>query len=53
MFYVNRFVRLVSSKTPKVTLYTDRAKCMLMENSPDADFEAVFYHGAYARYFKY
>ncbi|KAL5011938.1 hypothetical protein ScPMuIL_010489 [Solemya velum] len=44
--YAARFVRLVRSKTPKVTLYTQKAKCMLMENSPDADFEAVFYDGA-------
>ncbi|XP_064608890.1 serine/threonine-protein kinase PLK4-like [Liolophura sinensis] len=44
--YAARFVSLVKSKTPKVTLYTKRAKCMLMENTPDADFEAVFYDGA-------
>ena len=43
--YFDRFVKLVRSKTPKVTMYTNRAKCMLMENSPDADFEAVFYDG--------
>ncbi|XP_053399578.1 serine/threonine-protein kinase PLK4-like isoform X2 [Mercenaria mercenaria] len=41
--YASRFVKLVRSKTPKVTLYTQRCKCMLMENGPDADFEAVFY----------
>ena len=28
-----------------MTIYTSRAKCMLMENSPDPDFEAVFYDG--------
>ncbi|XP_071087123.1 serine/threonine-protein kinase PLK4-like isoform X1 [Haliotis cracherodii] len=44
--YATRFVNLVRSKTPKVTMYTHRAKCMLMENAPDADFEAVFYDGA-------
>ncbi|XP_060073337.1 serine/threonine-protein kinase PLK4-like isoform X2 [Ylistrum balloti] len=44
--YASRFVKLVRSKTPKVTLFTSRAKCMLMENSPDADFEAIFYDGA-------
>lgn len=44
--YASRFVKLVRSKTPKVTLYTQRCKCMLMENGPDADFEAVFYDGA-------
>ncbi|KAL5012114.1 hypothetical protein ScPMuIL_010665 [Solemya velum] len=43
--YAARFVKLVSSKTPKVTIYTQKAKCMLMENSPEADFEAVFYDG--------
>ena len=46
-----RFVKLVRSKTPKVTLYTQRAKCMLMENGPNADFEAVFYDGKF-RYFQ-
>ncbi|XP_041359491.1 serine/threonine-protein kinase PLK4-like isoform X2 [Gigantopelta aegis] len=44
--YATRFVNLVRSKTPKVTIYTRRAKCMLMENSPDPDFEAVFYDGS-------
>ncbi|ESP02150.1 hypothetical protein LOTGIDRAFT_111267 [Lottia gigantea] len=44
--YAARFVNLVRSKTPKVTLYTHRAKCMLMENSPEPDFEAIFYEGA-------
>ena len=38
------------SKTPKVTLNTQRAKCMLMENGPDADFEAVFYDGKYLQH---
>ena len=42
---VFRFVNLVRSKTPKVTMYTKRAKCMLMENSPTADFEVIFYDG--------
>ena len=40
-----RFVGLVRSKTPKLTLYTRRAKCMLMENCPIPDFEAIFYDG--------
>ncbi|XP_056010462.1 serine/threonine-protein kinase PLK4-like isoform X2 [Ostrea edulis] len=44
--YAARFVKLVRSKTPKVTIYTSKAKCMLMENSPNHDFEAVFYDGA-------
>ena len=37
-------MKLVRSKTPKVTMYTGKAKCMLMENS--SDFEVVFYDGA-------
>ena len=36
---------LVRSKTPKITLYTDKAKCMLMENGPSPDYEACFYDG--------
>ncbi|KAK9508910.1 hypothetical protein O3M35_006351 [Rhynocoris fuscipes] len=43
--YAARFVSLVRAKTPKITLYTQQAKCTLMENSPDPDFEAVFYTG--------
>uniref|UniRef100_A0A8C5E566 Serine/threonine-protein kinase PLK4 n=1 Tax=Gouania willdenowi TaxID=441366 RepID=A0A8C5E566_GOUWI len=44
--YASKFVQLVKSKTPKVTLYTKHAKVMLMENSPNADLEACFYDGA-------
>ncbi|MBN3305585.1 PLK4 kinase, partial [Amia calva] len=44
--YATKFVQLVKSKTPKVTLYTKYAKCMLMENSPNADLEVCFYDGA-------
>lgn len=44
--YASKFVKLVRSKTPKVTLYTQKAKCMLMENFPNPDFEADFYDGA-------
>lgn len=44
--YAAQFVQLVRSKTPKVTLYTEQAKCMLMENGPSPDFEACFYNGA-------
>lgn len=40
-------MKLVRSKTPKVTIYTSKAKCMLMENSPNHDFETVFYDGRY------
>lgn len=43
--YASRFVQLVKSKTPKVTLYTKYAKVMLMENCPNADLEACFYDG--------
>ena len=43
--YASRFILLVRSKTPKVTLYTPDAKCMLMENGPTADYEACFYSG--------
>lgn len=49
--YATKFVQLVKSKTPKVTLYTKFAKCMLMENSPNADLEMCFYDGGYCRYF--
>uniref|UniRef100_A0AAV2JGK7 Serine/threonine-protein kinase PLK4 n=1 Tax=Knipowitschia caucasica TaxID=637954 RepID=A0AAV2JGK7_KNICA len=44
--YASKFVQLVKSKTPKVTLYTKNAKVMLMENSPNADLEVCFYDGA-------
>ncbi|XP_007908878.1 serine/threonine-protein kinase PLK4 isoform X2 [Callorhinchus milii] len=43
--YASKFVHLVRSKTPKVTLYTKYAKCMLMENGPKADVEVLFYDG--------
>uniref|UniRef100_A0A8D9EUT2 Serine/threonine-protein kinase SAK n=1 Tax=Cacopsylla melanoneura TaxID=428564 RepID=A0A8D9EUT2_9HEMI len=43
--YAARFVGLVRAKTPKITLYSARAKCILMENGPDPDFEAAFYKG--------
>ena len=45
--YAARFVDLVRKKTPKITLYTQLAKCMLMENSPNPDFEATFYDGKF------
>ena len=31
--------------TFQVTMYSKHAKCMLMENSPHADFEVCFYNG--------
>ncbi|XP_021564760.1 serine/threonine-protein kinase PLK4, partial [Carlito syrichta] len=44
--YASRFVELVRSKSPKITYFTRYAKCVLMENSPGADFEVWFYDGA-------
>lgn len=42
--YAARFVSLVQAKTPKVTYYSARAKCVLMES--DRDMEMHFYeHG--------
>ncbi|XP_018319337.1 serine/threonine-protein kinase PLK4 isoform X2 [Agrilus planipennis] len=41
--YAAKFVELVKAKTPKVTYYTDKAKCLLMESL--VDFEACFYEG--------
>ncbi|RNA38913.1 serine threonine- kinase PLK4, partial [Brachionus plicatilis] len=39
----SKFVRMVRSRTPKITLHTDEAKCILYDTSPD--FEALFYQG--------
>lgn len=39
-------MKLVKAKTAKLTLYTERAKCVLMENGPGADFEVCFYDGS-------
>ncbi|KAF7278138.1 hypothetical protein GWI33_008755 [Rhynchophorus ferrugineus] len=41
--YAFKFVELVRAKTPKITLYSDKAKCLLMENL--LDFEMCFYEG--------
>lgn len=41
--YAYKFVNLVKAKTPKVTYYSDKAKCLLMENL--TDFEACFFEG--------
>lgn len=41
--YAFKFVDLIRAKTPKVTYYTDKAKCLLMENL--VDFEACFFEG--------
>ncbi|XP_015593483.1 serine/threonine-protein kinase PLK4 [Cephus cinctus] len=43
--YAARFVKLVRAKTPKLTLYTVRAKCLYMENGPQPDCEMHFYDG--------
>lgn len=43
--YVSEFVNVVRSKTPKVTLFTDQAKCTLMENGPNPDYQVYFYNG--------
>lgn len=45
--YAFKFIELVRAKTPKITYYSDKAKCMLMENL--VDFEACFYDGKYFR----
>lgn len=39
--YAARFVQLVRAKTPKITYYSARAKCQLMETLDD--FEMFFY----------
>ncbi|XP_031556961.1 serine/threonine-protein kinase PLK4-like [Actinia tenebrosa] len=44
--YAVNFVHLVRKLTPRVTLYSKYAKCVLMENSPHPDFEVCFYNGA-------
>lgn len=41
--YAQKFVNLVKAKTPKVTYYSDKAKCLLMESI--SDFEAHFFDG--------
>lgn len=51
--YASQFVGLVRAKTPKVTLYTDLAKCMLMENGGNPDYEACFYNGEFTLYRSY
>jgi len=40
--YASLFVTNIKAKTPKITLYTKRAKFQLMENS---DVEVIFYNG--------
>lgn len=43
--YAYKFVELVKSKTPKISMYTSDGKFMLMENSPENSFEANFCDG--------
>ncbi|XP_059479721.1 serine/threonine-protein kinase PLK4 [Neocloeon triangulifer] len=43
--YALRFVDLVKAVTPKVTYFSEKAKCMLMENQPVPNYEAIFYNG--------
>ncbi|KAI3659895.1 hypothetical protein MP638_003395 [Amoeboaphelidium occidentale] len=40
--YGQKFVEMVQSKTVKVSYQSPYAKCSLMENGPQADFEAIF-----------
>ncbi|CAH8478833.1 unnamed protein product [Heterobilharzia americana] len=42
--FVSKFVQMVRAHTPKVTFYTDKAKCMLMENGPPGDFVTEFHN---------
>nr|VZH92790.1 unnamed protein product [Spirometra erinaceieuropaei] len=42
--FVTKFVNMARAHTPKVTLYTSTAKCILMEKvEPQADFEVEFF----------
>lgn len=41
--YASRFIEMVQAKTPKVTFYSTKAKCQLMETR--TDYEANFYEG--------
>jgi polo-like kinase 4 len=41
--YAHRFVQMVRAKTPKVTFYSELAKCQLMETLDD--FEMSYYKG--------
>ncbi|XP_032670106.1 serine/threonine-protein kinase PLK4 isoform X2 [Odontomachus brunneus] len=43
--YAFLFVKLVRAQTPKLTLYTQRSKCLFMENGPEPDCQVHFYNG--------
>lgn len=43
--YAARYVNIVKAKTPKLTIYTSKSKCLFMENSPNPNCEVHFYDG--------
>lgn len=43
--YAARFVQVVRANTPKITLYTNLAKCLYMENGPNPNCDVYFYDG--------
>lgn len=49
--YAYRFVSIVRSKTAKIVLYSAKARFILMENSPMADFDCSFYEGLRFRWY--
>lgn len=52
--YAARYVNIVKAKTPKLTIYTSKSKCLFMENSPNPNCEVHFYDGIKVRiYFKF
>lgn len=49
--YASRFVQMVRAKTPKITYYSDKGKCQLMETLED--FEVNFYDSCNGKIVKY
>ncbi|XP_042898662.1 serine/threonine-protein kinase PLK4 isoform X2 [Parasteatoda tepidariorum] len=43
--FIKRFVDCKRAKTPKIIIYTKTAKCSMMENFPDPNFELKFSEG--------
>jgi len=41
--YAAKFVAIIKEQTPKITLYTDKVVCRLMENEPEPNCEVCFY----------
>ena len=41
--HASRFVALVRAQTAKVTIYTNKAKCSTMENTPNPNCDVQFY----------